>query len=107
MYCFGKGINGGQVYVNPWPGMAEEQLDRGDLAGTTEYRNVLGEILSKRAGNRNVSQVFPSHTFDFLNLAKSLSTAPAPTAAPTETPEPVPTTPPSQQFKIFLPKATK
>jgi uncharacterized protein (DUF1501 family) len=91
MFLFGDGINGGQVFTNPWPGLGEEQLDRGDLAGTTEYRDVLAEILAKRMGNTRVDQVFPEHAFTFHGVAKDREfTRPTavPTAEVTDTPEP-------------------
>lgn len=28
-----------------WPGLAEAALDHGDLAGTTDFRSVVGELL--------------------------------------------------------------
>ena len=43
-------------------GLATAQLyDGADLAITTDYRTVLSEILSKRAGNPNIAQVFPGY----------------------------------------------
>jgi uncharacterized protein (DUF1501 family) len=89
MFTFGKGINGGKVYGR-WPGLADDKLDRGDLARTTEYRDVLGEILSKRAGNEAVSEVFPNHAFSFLGIARKDGT----TVPPTATAEPTATTRP-------------
>jgi uncharacterized protein (DUF1501 family) len=105
MFLVGKGINGGKVYTNPWPGLAEDQQDRGDLKGTTEYRDVLAEILSKRAGNKNVSQVFPNKNFSFLGLATPLDVSTVPTPAPTKpAPTPVPTAPVEvPTHKIHLP----
>jgi uncharacterized protein (DUF1501 family) len=110
MYLFGKGIIGGEVYVNPWPGLNDDQLDRGDLAGTTEYRDILGEILDKRLGNQSLGEVFPNHAFNFLGLAKPLDiVVPTPTATATAgTPVATPTAtagPPTE--KIFLPWADK
>jgi uncharacterized protein (DUF1501 family) len=60
---FGGGLNGGQVH-GPWPGLADAALDQGDLAGTTDYRNVLAEILVKRLGvpSGQLSTVFPGLT---------------------------------------------
>lgn len=40
--------NGGQIYGR-WPGLSSGQLDNGvDLAVTTDYRNILAEILATR-----------------------------------------------------------
>ena len=56
---------GGQVH-GTWPGLAPGQLDMGlDLAITTDYRDVVGEILQNRAGNTDLASVFPGHTFNF------------------------------------------
>jgi len=108
MFVFGKGINGGKVYTN-WPGLADDQLDRGDLAGTIEYRDVLGELLSRRVGNSRITDVFPNHSFNFLGLAQprdttvpTPGTTPQPTAVPTVAP--TATTPPVDNTKrIYLP----
>jgi uncharacterized protein (DUF1501 family) len=59
MLTLGGNINGGQVF-GAWPGLHNDQLyDHADLAVTTDYRQVLGELLSKRLGNRNIESVFP------------------------------------------------
>jgi uncharacterized protein (DUF1501 family) len=64
MLVMGGGIDGGQV-VADWPGLGAADLDQGDLAITTDYRDVLGEILQVRLGVANLGAVFPQHTFDF------------------------------------------
>ncbi|HEY4564811.1 MAG TPA: hypothetical protein VIJ36_17640, partial [Thermoanaerobaculia bacterium] len=51
--------NGKKVY-GPWPTLAPEALaDPGDLAVTTDYRTILGEVLERRLGNPGMEQVFP------------------------------------------------
>ena len=111
MFLFGKGINGGKVY-GEWPGLADEKLDRGDLAGKTEYRNVLAEIVTRRAGNTKTSQVFPNFTFNYLGLAQPLADAVVPTEEP-PTPQPTavpkPTDPPVvvPTHKVYLPWGQK
>lgn len=68
MFLAGGGVKGGQVYAN-WPGLEETQLEPpGDLRVTTDYRNVLGEVLSKRAGNERLGEVFPDFTPAFPGL---------------------------------------
>lgn len=63
MFVMGKGVAGGRVLVNTWPGLAREQLDAGqDLKVTLDYRDVLAEIVSKRLANDNVPYVFPGLT---------------------------------------------
>lgn len=58
MLVMGGGAQGGQVYAD-WPTLAPEALNDGDLAITTDYRDVLAEILSLRLNNQAVDRVFP------------------------------------------------
>lgn len=59
MLALGGGVNGGRVF-GQWPGLGNEQLyDHADLAVTTDFRHVLGELLSTRLGNPNLETVFP------------------------------------------------
>lgn len=61
MFVAGQGVNGGKVHGS-WPGLEEKDLDEvGDLRVTTDYRDVLSEVLSKRVGNRDTASVFPGH----------------------------------------------
>jgi len=61
MFVMGGGIRGGKVYGD-WPGLAEEQLNEGrDLALTTDFRDVLGELVAKHLGNPNLKAVFPGY----------------------------------------------
>jgi uncharacterized protein (DUF1501 family) len=63
MFAMGKGINGGRVLVNQWPGLARENLENGnDLKVTIDYRDILAEIVSKRLGNTNLDFIFPGWT---------------------------------------------
>ena len=50
--------HGGRVIAD-WPGLQSAALDDGALRITTDYRNVLGEILSQGFGNPDVGSVFP------------------------------------------------
>ncbi|MCA9935903.1 MAG: DUF1501 domain-containing protein [Ardenticatenaceae bacterium] len=69
MMVLGGGVNGRTVYAN-WPGLHDEQLvGPGDLAITTDYRNVLGEILRKRLNNPLLDEVFPGYAVNELGLA--------------------------------------
>ena len=62
MFLMGGGVVGGRVH-GVWPGLAPNQLyGPGDLAITTDFRDVLGEILLKRVGNPHLDQVFPNYT---------------------------------------------
>ncbi len=54
----GGGVVGGRVHGR-WPGMGADALDDGALAGTTDYRDVIGEVLQKRCGAGSLAEVFP------------------------------------------------
>jgi uncharacterized protein (DUF1501 family) len=61
MLVLGGHVNGGRVF-GPWPGLRNDQLfEREDLAVTTDYRQVLSEILVRRLGNPNLDVVFPGY----------------------------------------------
>ncbi len=61
MFALGANVNGGKVY-GEWPGLEEENLyGPGDLAVTTDFRDVLSEIVLKRLVNPNLSDVFPNY----------------------------------------------
>ena len=60
MMVLGGGVRGGRLY-GEWPGLEPEQLfERRDLAVTTDFRDVLGELVSGHLGQR-VDQVFPGY----------------------------------------------
>ncbi|MCG3152005.1 MAG: hypothetical protein GEEBNDBF_01293 [bacterium] len=68
MLVLGGGIRGGRMFGS-WPGLAVEQLDNQvDLAITTDYREVLGEVLTGRLGCRDLPQVFPGVGGERLGL---------------------------------------
>jgi uncharacterized protein (DUF1501 family) len=59
MMVVGGPVAGGKVY-GKWPGLAPEQLFEGrDLAVTTDYRDVLGELVRGHLGRKDLSKVFP------------------------------------------------
>jgi uncharacterized protein (DUF1501 family) len=61
MMVLGGSVRGGKVY-GKWPGLEREQLfDGRDLAVTTDYRDVLGELVSGHLGQKNLAQVFPGY----------------------------------------------
>ena len=61
MFVMGGDVRGGKVFGD-WPGLAEEQLYQGrDLALTTDFRSVLGELVQTHLGNRALSNVFPGY----------------------------------------------
>jgi len=59
MFVLGGKVKGGKVYGR-WPGLENEQLNEGrDLALTTDYRQVLGEVVTQTLGAENLDLVFP------------------------------------------------
>jgi uncharacterized protein (DUF1501 family) len=64
MFVMGGAVKGGRVYGD-WPGLAREQLYEGrDLAVTTDFRDVFGEIVQKHLGAKDMSKVFPGYALD-------------------------------------------
>jgi uncharacterized protein (DUF1501 family) len=62
MFAMGGRVKGGKVYGR-WPGLEREQLYEGrDLALTTDFRDVLGEMVGRHLGNPSLSGVFPGYT---------------------------------------------
>ncbi|KAA3664020.1 MAG: DUF1501 domain-containing protein [Chloroflexi bacterium] len=69
MMVMGGGIHGGNVYAD-WPGLHDAQVvGPGDLAITTDYRDVIGELLHKRLNNPLVADIFPGYKVNELGLA--------------------------------------
>jgi uncharacterized protein (DUF1501 family) len=59
MFVLGGPVKGGKVYGR-WPGLDQSQLYEGrDLALTTDFRQVIGEAVSRHMGNKNLTEVFP------------------------------------------------
>ena len=59
MFVMGGDVKGGKVYGR-WPGLSDHQLNEGrDLVLTTDFRYVLGEILSNHIGVPDLKPVFP------------------------------------------------
>ena len=71
LFVLGGPVRGGKVY-GQWPGLQPEQLFEGrDLALTTDFRIVFGEIVLKHLGNPNLGAVFPNYSVQsdqFRNL---------------------------------------
>ena len=72
MFVLGGQVKGGKVY-GKWPGISDHQLNEGrDLAITTDYRQVLGEVVAKSIGASNLEVTFPGARLNpkqFLGLA--------------------------------------
>jgi uncharacterized protein (DUF1501 family) len=61
MFAIGGGVRGGKVY-GKWPGLAPEQRFEGrDLAVTTDFRDVFGEIVVRHLGVKNPATIFPGY----------------------------------------------
>ncbi len=59
MFVMSGDIKGGLVY-GKWPGLDDHQLNEGrDLALTTDFRSVVGEILTRHLGVKDLAPVFP------------------------------------------------
>lgn len=61
MMLMGGNVVGGQL-LGEWPGLEPEQLfGPGDLAVTTDYRDVLAEVCRLRLGNSATAEIFPDY----------------------------------------------
>ena len=61
MFVVGNNVRGGKVYGD-WPGLKNEQLYEGrDLALTTDFRDVFGELARKHLGTSNLAAIFPGY----------------------------------------------
>ena len=62
MLVIGGGVRGGHVY-GKWPGLAVERRYEGrDLAVTTDFRDVFGEIVARHMGVANLKPIFPGYS---------------------------------------------
>jgi len=68
MILLGGHVSGGKIHGS-WPGLAEDQLvGPGDLAVTTDYRDVLGEVCLRRLGNPALGEIFPGFQVKLRDL---------------------------------------
>ena len=68
MFVMGGDVKGGKVY-GKWPGLQPHQLYEGrDLFLTSDFRDVLGELVSRHSGNPSLQGVFPGYHPKFLGL---------------------------------------
>jgi uncharacterized protein (DUF1501 family) len=83
-FVAGGGVNGGKIHGR-FPGLDEKQLKDGDLVVTADYRSLLTEILTRRAGitAQGAEQVFPNFRPEILSVMKHLSETPLPDNFPT------------------------
>ena len=60
MFVMGGDVKGGKVH-GKWPGLEKEQLyEERDLDITTDFREVLGGLVTRHLGARNLAKVFPN-----------------------------------------------
>ena len=69
MLVAGGGVRGGQYY-GQWPGLGAGKLIEGDLAVTTDYRNVLGEVVTRAFPGRSIASVFPGLSYTPLGVMR-------------------------------------
>jgi len=61
MFVIGGGVHGHRVHGR-WPGLTPEQLNEGrDLALTTDFRTVFGEIAARHLGATRLDVLFPGY----------------------------------------------
>jgi uncharacterized protein (DUF1501 family) len=66
MLVIGGGVKGGTVYGR-WPGLAvNDRFEGRDLAVTTDFRDVFGEVVTRHLGadRKTTSTVFPGYAID-------------------------------------------
>jgi uncharacterized protein (DUF1501 family) len=68
MIAIGGGIQGGRVY-GKWPGLAANQRYEGrDLAVTTDFRDVFGEIVVRHLGLSDTRSIFPGYAISSVRF---------------------------------------
>jgi uncharacterized protein (DUF1501 family) len=61
MMVIGGGVRGGRVYGR-WPGLSlDRRYERRDLAVTTDFRDVFGEIVTRHLGVADARPIFPGY----------------------------------------------
>jgi uncharacterized protein (DUF1501 family) len=65
----GGKLNGGTIHGN-WQGLAPAVRDQGDVPGSNDYRNVLGDVVTGRLGltSADMAAVFPDHRYQPLGI---------------------------------------
>jgi uncharacterized protein (DUF1501 family) len=73
MFVMGNSVRGGKVYGR-WPGLKNDQLFEGrDLALTTDFRDVFGEVASRHLGTTDLKKVFPGYSISESKFKAFLS----------------------------------
>ena len=64
MMVIGGGVRGGKVF-GAWPGLAREKRYEGrDLAVTTDFRDVFGEVVVRHLGVSDARSIFPGYAIN-------------------------------------------
>lgn len=64
-----QAADGGRRVITKWPGLAPDQLHQGrDLLNTTDFRDVLAELVRVHLGNPNLESLLPGHEFNPVGL---------------------------------------
>jgi uncharacterized protein (DUF1501 family) len=64
MMVMGGSVSGGKVY-GQWPGLETPDLHQGrDLAVTTDFRDLFGEVVTGHLGASNLGPIFPGYQID-------------------------------------------
>ncbi|MCB0092012.1 MAG: hypothetical protein KDE54_29180, partial [Caldilineaceae bacterium] len=93
----------------PWPGLSN-LYDSRDLDITTDYRQVLSEVLIRRFANANLGTIFPGYAnYQPLGIVQGADLQPnyaqaTPTATPTLDPNVTPT--PTREIGGTIPNST-
>jgi uncharacterized protein (DUF1501 family) len=69
MLLAGAGVKGGRYYGR-WPGLSPRDLGEGDLKVTTDYRNILAEVVHDRL-HRSTAKAFPGLKYNPLGVMKN------------------------------------
>lgn len=66
-FVAGGDVRGG-IY-GAWPGLAGDELSRGRyLAHTVDYRDVLGDVLTRHLGSTDLARILPGHAYQPVGL---------------------------------------
>jgi len=73
IFVVGNSVKGGKVYGD-WAGLKDDQLNEGrDLALTTDFRDVFGEVGFKHLGNKDLTKMFPEYSTNPAKFRNFLS----------------------------------
>src|SRR5215212_4760532 len=73
MFVLGNGVKGGKVF-GEWPGLKSDQLYEGrDLALTTDFRDVFGEIATRHLGSKDAKAIIPGYSLNASRFQGFLS----------------------------------